>query len=67
MIKPFIIVATLAASCAFPAVGSAETRTDIPRATSTTNVHPLDPAKRAWLGQAVSHILGDDADRSGAR
>ena len=63
MIKPFIIVATLAASCAFPAVGTAETRTDTPRATSTTtSMRPLDPARRAWFVQAGSLIPGDRAD-----
>ena len=67
MIKPLVIVATLAASCALPAAGSAQTRTDTTRATGVTT-RQLDPAKRAWLGQAVSHILGDDdAGRSGTR
>ncbi len=67
MIKHLLIVATLAASCVSPAAGFAQTRTDTPRATGVTT-RQLDPAKRAWLGQAMSHILGDDdAGRSGAR
>ena len=66
MIKRFIIVMTFAASCAVPATGQSEARVSI-RPTNTAAVRQLDQAKRAWLGLAVSHILGDDTGPSGAR
>ena len=67
MIKHLIVAASLTASCAFPVAGHAQTHAEPTHAVVATTVRPLDPAKRAWLGQAVSHILGEDAERSGAR
>ena len=66
MIKHFIIVTTIAASCAMSATGQAATRASAHPTTNAT-VRQLDQAKRVWFGQAVSHILGDVAGRSGAR
>ncbi len=62
MFKGFILVALLAAS----APCHAQDRSgDKPMASSTTQ--HVDPAKRAWFQQAVSHILDTADDRAGTR
>ena len=69
MIKRFVIAMTLAATCAFPVTTHAQAQTGDTHVMGA-DTRQLDSAKRAWLGQAMGHILGEDGgsgDEAGLR
>ena len=62
MVRCFIVIAVLVASCAAPMACGAQGHANDPRTSNPATSRPIDPATRAWMEQAVSHILAADTD-----
>ena len=64
MVKTWVVVGILTASCASAAPSFAQQRSS-PQTTS--NTRQVDPVRRAWIERSVSHMLADNCSRAGAR